>query len=63
MFRITGSGFLYNMVGIMAGALVRVGKGYSDGSEIARTLETGDRTLVPDIAPPQALYLEKVEYI
>ena len=63
VFRITGSGFLYNMVRILAGALVRVGKGYSDGSEIARALENGDRTLVPDIAPPQALYLEKVEYI
>ena len=41
----------------------RCGCNNSCANAIARALENGDRTLVPDIAPPQALYLEKVEYI
>ena len=62
LFRITGSGFLYNMVRIMAGALMRVGKGEKNADAIARALETGDRRLMPDVAPPEALYLVSVEY-
>lgn len=62
IFSVTGNGFLYNTVRIMAGALLRVGRGESDGGAIAEALRTGDRRLVPDIAPPQALYLKNVEY-
>ena len=35
-FTITGNGFLYNMVRIMAGALVRVGKGETDAESVLR---------------------------
>lgn len=59
---VCGNGFLYNMVRIVAGALVRVGQGRADASVIARALESGDRRLVPDIAPSNALYLKNVEY-
>lgn len=61
VFSVTGNGFLYNMVRIMAGALLAVGKG-GDLSRIKRALAEGDRRLVPDIAPSCALYLAKVEY-
>lgn len=63
VFRITGSGFLYNMVRIIVGALVRIGMGEKTKEEIALALGTGDRRLMPDIAPPQALYLVGAEYI
>ena len=62
VFRITGSGFLYNMVRIMAGALMRVGRGEKREEDIERALSTGDRRLMPDVAPPEALYLVSVEY-
>ena len=61
-FTITGNGFLYNMVRIMAGALVRVGKGETDARYVLRALLSRDRRLVPDVAPPYALYLKNVEY-
>lgn len=61
IFSVTGSGFLYNMVRIMTGALLRVGAG-ADSGFIKAALETGNRLLVPDIAPPYALYLVRVEY-
>lgn len=61
VFSVTGNGFLYNMVRIMAGALLKVGKG--GGKErIEKALAEGDRRLVPDIAPPYALYLVGAEY-
>ncbi len=60
VFRVTGNGFLYNTVRIMAGALIRIGRGGK--SEIENALGSGDRRLVPDIAPPEGLYLESVEY-
>lgn len=61
IFSVTGSGFLYNMVRIMTGALLRVGTGEDNGF-IKAALETGNRLLVPDIAPSHALYLVSVEY-
>ena len=62
VFRVCGNGFLYNMVRIMAGALVRVGTGRADAQTVAAALAGGDRRLVPDIAPACALYLKNVEY-
>lgn len=61
VFSVTGNGFLYNMVRIMAGALLKAGRG-GGAERIKNALENGDRRLVPDIAPSCALYLEKVEY-
>ncbi len=61
IFSVTGNGFLYNMVRIMAGAIIRVGRG-EDSEFIKTALETGNRSLVSDIAPPYALYLTNVEY-
>lgn len=61
IFSVTGNGFLYNMVRIMAGALLKAGRS-RDVGRIAEALKSGDRRLVPDIAPSCALYLEKVEY-
>lgn len=62
VFRVCGNGFLYNMVRIIAGALVRVGTGRMTLETISAALESGDRRLMPDVAPANALYLKNVEY-
>ena len=62
IFSITGNGFLYNMVRIMAAALVKVAEGKIDKAYLKKALLCSDRQLVPDVAPPYALYLKKVEY-
>ncbi len=63
IFRIavTGNGFLYNMVRILAGELVSIGcgKGIDD---IERAFETGDRRLVAKTMPARGLTLEQVDY-
>ena len=60
-FSITGDGFLYNMVRIIVGALVKIGRG--DPTEnMEKILKSRDRRLAPDIAPPHGLYLFSVEY-
>lgn len=59
---ITGSGFLYNMVRIIAGTLWAAGTGRLDPAAIPEILGARDRTKGGKTAPPQGLYLEKVRY-
>lgn len=59
---LTGNGFLYNMVRIIAGTLVDVGLGKIKPEEIAEIINSKDRTRAGKTLPPQALYLVKVEY-
>ena len=61
--RITGNGFLYNMVRIIAGTLVQVGKGQLSADDVAQLLEAKDRTAAGQTAPPQGLTLMKIEYV
>ena len=61
--RVTGSGFLYNMVRIIAGALVKAGKGEISESDIIKALETGERDLLGETLPAKGLCLKKVEYV
>ena len=60
---ITGNGFLYNMVRIIAGTLVQIGKGQLCAGDIKQMLELKDRTLAGQTAPPQGLTLMKIEYV
>jgi len=60
-FRVTGNGFLYNMVRIMVGTLISREMGKLS-YEIPEILERGDRTLAGITVPPQGLYLERVCY-
>lgn len=41
--RITGNGFLYNMVRIIAGVLVRVGRGFYEPEKVKELLEGGEK--------------------
>ena len=59
---VTGNGFLYNMVRIIAGALVGVGKGEITKQQILEMLETGKRPKKIKTLPPKGLTLEKVTY-
>ncbi len=59
---VCGGGFLYNMVRIIAGTLLRVGEGKLGEAEIEKMLSTGDRTLGGKTCPAKGLCLEKVEY-
>lgn len=59
---IKGNGFLYNMVRIIAGTLIDIGKGLKDISAIEGGLEHKDRSLLGQTAPPQGLFLMEVNY-
>lgn len=59
---ITGSGFLYNMVRIIAGTLIEVGIGKIKPEEIKSIIESQDRNKAGKTLPPQGLYLAQVEY-
>jgi tRNA pseudouridine38-40 synthase len=59
---VTGNGFLYNMVRIIAGTLIDIGKGIKDISSIEKALETGDRTFLGHTAKAEGLFLKEVFY-
>ncbi len=58
--RVTGNGFLYNMVRIVCGELFAVGCGREEG--ITRAFENLKRSELAKTMPPQGLCLEEVEY-
>ena len=60
--RVTGNGFLYNMVRILAGELYAVGCGIADASDIGAALETGRRDMLFRTLPAEGLMLERVDY-
>jgi len=57
---ITGNGFLYNMVRIIAGTLIEAGKGQDINVE--KILESKSREFAGPTAPAMGLYLKKVSY-
>lgn len=59
---IEGSGFLYNMVRIIAGTLMEVGTGRRAASELAEIVGAADRNRAGKTAAAHGLYLENVEY-
>lgn len=59
---LTGNGFLYNMVRIIAGTIVDVGLGKIKADNIPEILESGDRTKAGKTLPPHGLYLVSVNY-
>jgi len=61
-YRITGNGFLYNMVRIIAGTLVWVGKGKIAPEDIPSIIDAKDRTLAGMTAPAHGLTLLQAFY-
>lgn len=63
VFSVTGSGFLYNMVRIIVGTLLDVGRGVLDEKDIEKALSSGERKHAGQTMPACGLYLKKVEYV
>jgi len=61
-FEVCGNGFLYNMVRAMVGTLVEVGRGMKSEKWPAEVIIAGDRRLAGMTAPPQGLFLVRVDY-
>ena len=59
---IEGSGFLYNMVRIIAGTLTEVGMGRRKAGELSRIVAAADRDAAGKTAAAHGLYLETVMY-
>lgn len=62
IFRIEANGFLYNMVRIITGTLIAVSQGKISPDNIEKIILSKDRELAGPTAPPQGLYLNKVNY-
>ena len=60
--RLCGSGFLYNMVRIIAGTLLLAGAGKLDRVGMRRIIDAKDRAAAGATAPPEGLYLNRVTY-
>lgn len=61
--RVTGSGFLYNMVRIIAGTLAGVGRGAFSPEDMQKILEAKNRETAGMTAPPQGLTLVRIRYL
>jgi tRNA pseudouridine38-40 synthase len=60
--RITGNGFLYNMVRRIVGTLIEVGIGKMKEEEIPGIILSKERFLTGSMADACGLYLERIEY-
>jgi len=62
-FRVRGEGFLKQMVRLMMGSLIQIGKGKATVAELKEALQpNGELVRVGPVAPAQGLYLDKVCY-
>lgn len=59
---ISGGGFLYNMVRIIAGTVVEVGRGRFEPDVVDKVLASGNRREAGTTLPPQGLCLEWIRY-
>lgn len=62
VIRIRGNGFLYNMVRIIIGTLVCVGRGFYQPEQLKEILDAKCRTEAGVTAPPQGLFLVNINY-
>jgi tRNA pseudouridine38-40 synthase len=54
--------FLHSQIRSMVGALVRVGEGKWTADDVSAALEKQDRAACAPVAPPDGLYLARVDY-
>lgn len=60
---VRGGGFLYNMVRIIAGTLVEVGRGAFQPERVSEAIRTGDRRHGGPTLGPQGLCLEWIRHV
>lgn len=63
IIRVSGNGFLYNMVRIMAGTLLEVGQGKRSPEEIPDMIAAKNREAAGPTAPAHGLMLVKYEFL
>lgn len=61
--RVTGTGFLYNMVRIIAGTLISVGAGEIQPEAVKEILEKRERSAAGPTAPAQGLTMLGITYV
>ena len=59
---VCGDGFLYNMVRIIVGTLLKAGLGQIKPSDVKTIIESKDRRLAGPTVPPQGLMMLNIEY-
>ena len=59
---VIGTGFLYNMVRIIAGTLIEVGLGRRSPDTVKQAIVEGDRSLAGPTAPANGLILKRICY-
>ncbi len=62
IIELTGNGFLYNMVRIISGTLVEIGKGEKTPDDMKEILNAKDRKKAGKTLPPSGLFLANVSY-
>ncbi|MCB1021243.1 MAG: tRNA pseudouridine(38-40) synthase TruA [Bryobacterales bacterium] len=62
VYRVRGSGFLYNMVRNIVGVLIEIGRGSWGPEDVERILAARDRRAAGPTAPAPGLFLLDVEY-
>ncbi len=61
--RVTGNGFLYNMVRIIAGTLIQAGSGAIEPGKVQQILEAKDRSAAGPTAPACGLTMLGIEFL
>ncbi|MBR3835422.1 MAG: tRNA pseudouridine(38-40) synthase TruA [Clostridia bacterium] len=61
-FTVEADGFLYNMVRIMVGTLIEISENKIEKDKLNDIIDSKDRKLAGRTAPPQGLYLNRVNY-
>lgn len=62
VIEVKGKGFLYNMVRIIAGTLVMIGRGKGEPEDIKKMIDANDRAAAGPTAPANGLCLMKYEF-
>jgi tRNA pseudouridine38-40 synthase len=59
---VSADSFVHNMVRIITGTLIEVGRGHRSSASVGEALASRDRTKAGFTAPAHGLYLERVDY-
>jgi tRNA pseudouridine38-40 synthase len=62
VYEISGDGFLRHMVRAIVGTLVEIGRGFREPGSMASLLRDSARRDAGPTAPPQGLFLVRVDY-
>ena len=63
VFSIQGNGFLYNMVRMIVGMMLQIGRGYYQPEHIKDVLENREKEVTKLTAQPQGLTLKEINYL